>query len=122
LLAKPSSRVREVKNLLHRFALLLDAFCTVVLAQAGAQNPALLNPNYPIRLPDMTMRANIRKVDTSGVISSLLPNGISLFGPYIFETGADMAIDSADNIYFSDGLTVIWKLDSSGNATIAAGV
>jgi hypothetical protein len=63
----------------------------------------------------------IRKVDTSGVISSLHPNGIPFFGPYIFETGAGMAIDSADNIYFSDGLTVIWKLDSSGNATIAAG-
>jgi trimeric autotransporter adhesin len=64
----------------------------------------------------------IRKVDTTGTISTLHPNGIPLFGPYIFETGAGMAIDAADNIYFSDGLTVIWKMDPSGNANIAAGV
>lgn len=63
----------------------------------------------------------IRKVDTTGTISTLHPNGIPAFGPYIYETGAGMAIDASDNIYFSDGLTVIWKLDPTGNASIAAG-
>ena len=63
----------------------------------------------------------IRKVDTSGTISSLHPNGIPFSGRYIFGNGGGMAIDRADNVYFSDGFTVIWKLDSSGNATIAAG-
>jgi len=62
----------------------------------------------------------IRKVDPNGTITTPQING-PIFGSYIFEWGAGMAIDSSDNIYFSDGLTVVWKLDPANNASIVAG-
>ena len=64
----------------------------------------------------------VRKVDTNGTISTLHPNGLPFFGgPFLFEPGAGLAIDASDNIFVSDGLTVVWKIDPSNNATIVAG-
>jgi len=62
----------------------------------------------------------IRKVDTTGIITSIQLNGI--YGSYIFQWGVGMVIDSGDNIYFSDGSTLVWKMDSAGNANIVAGM
>jgi sugar lactone lactonase YvrE len=63
----------------------------------------------------------VRKVDNPGTISTLRPNGIPFFGQYVFDQGLGLAIDSAGNVYFPDGFTVIWKVDTAGNATVVAG-
>ena len=63
----------------------------------------------------------VRKVDTTGTITTLQPNGIPFFGPYVFDQGVGLAVDAAGNVYFPDGFTVVWKVDTSNNATIIAG-
>lgn len=91
-----------------------------IAAQLSHPSGVAVDSSGDIFIAD-SLNGVVRKVDTTGTISSLHPSGIPFFGPYIFETGAGIAIDAADNIYFSDGLTVIWKVDPSGNANIAAG-
>lgn len=63
----------------------------------------------------------VRKVDSSGTITTLQPSGILSFGPYVFDQGVGLTVDSAGNVYFPDGFTVVWKVDTSNHATIVAG-
>ncbi len=64
----------------------------------------------------------LRRVDPTGVITTVQVHPppftpFSLFGGIL----ASLAIDSGGNIYVSDGLAAVWKIDPSGNATIVAG-
>lgn len=88
-------------------------------AQLSGPSAAAMDSQGNLFIAD-TGNGVIRKVDGSGIISTLRPNGLS-FGPYIFASGAGLVVDSFDNIFFSDGLTVVWKVDPGNNATIVAG-
>ena len=66
-----------------------------------------------------TYNGAIRKVNTSGIIST--------FASYVnnpnFNTLAQMATDSSNNLYVADyGACVVWKISSTGSVGIAAGV
>lgn len=64
----------------------------------------------------------IRKVDTSGNITTLnVQNSITFYPFRLYNQQASIAIDSAGNLYVCDAMTVVWKIDSAGNATVAAG-
>jgi sugar lactone lactonase YvrE len=64
----------------------------------------------------------IRKVDTAGTITSLnvFTTGFPSF--FLFGSLSGMAFDSAGNLYASDGLFVVWKIDPAGNGKIVAGL
>ena len=64
----------------------------------------------------------VRKVDSAGTITTLAVQNNNFFYPFrLYNSGAGLAVDSADNLYVSDALTVIWKIDPNGNGTIVAG-
>ena len=62
----------------------------------------------------------VRKVDTNGTISTFARPGF--FGAGLFSgTFAGLAADRAGNLYVSDGIFDVWKIDSFGNFTLFAG-
>jgi sugar lactone lactonase YvrE len=61
----------------------------------------------------------IRKVDTAGTISTFATPGP--FG-FLSTVTAGLTTDTAGNLYTTDGLSVVWKIDPSGNETIFAGM
>lgn len=75
------------------------------------------------------INCRVRRVDPNGVITTVAGTGVAGFtgngGPAvdatIYEPTA-LAIDSSDNIYFSDNLnTVIRKIDTNGTISLVAG-
>jgi sugar lactone lactonase YvrE len=77
-----------------------------------------------------TSNCVIRKVNTSGVISTVAGNGISGYtgdgGPALaaqINYPSDVTVDSAGNLYFSDGeeYNTVRKVDTSGNINTVAG-
>lgn len=64
----------------------------------------------------------VRKVDTAGNITTLnVQNSITFYPFRLYNQQASVAIDSAGNLYVCDAMTVVWKIDLSGNATVVAG-
>lgn len=63
----------------------------------------------------------IRKVDGTGTITTLNIQGNGIFGRFIFGSMPGLALDRAGNLYVSDGLWAVWKVDASLNGTIVAG-
>ncbi len=61
----------------------------------------------------------IRKVDTSGIITTFGTPGP--FG-FISTVTPGMTTDASGNLYVTDSFSVVWKLDPSGTATIFAGL
>jgi len=64
----------------------------------------------------------VRKVDSSGTITTLVVQSNNPIYPFrLYNAGASLAVDSAGNLYVSDSLCVIWKINSNGDGTIVAG-
>ena len=59
-----------------------------------------------------TYNAKVRKVTTSGIITTIA-------GPWLEPLG--VAVDSAGNLYVSDYFTQVWKVSTSGAVTTVAG-
>lgn len=58
----------------------------------------------------------------AGIITTLTVQNTNLLYPFrLYNFEAGLAIYAADNLYVSDGLTVIWKIDPNRNGTIVAG-
>ena len=77
---------------------------------------AIVDPSGNILISDQGNNV-IRKIDTSGTISTFAAN-LNFGGVLAF-----MALDHSGNLYVADGgACVIWKIDAAGNPTVAAGV
>ena len=63
----------------------------------------------------------VRKVDSTGTITTLNVQNNTPFYPFRVNNDAGIAVDSFGNLYVCDGLTVVWKIDPNGNGTIVAG-
>jgi streptogramin lyase len=63
----------------------------------------------------------VRKVDSTGTITTLTVQNNTPFYPFRVNNDAGIAVDSAGNLFVSDGLAVVWKIDPTGNAAIVAG-
>lgn len=59
----------------------------------------------------------VRKVDTNGTISTFSRPGV--LG--LFSILPGLALDAVGNLYVSDGLFDVWKVDRFGNSTLFAG-
>ena len=62
---------------------------------------------------------SIRKVDSTGTITTVQIHATGFF--FLFTVLPSLAVDNAGNLYVSDGLWAVWKIDPSGNASIVAG-
>jgi sugar lactone lactonase YvrE len=64
---------------------------------------------------------SIRKVDSAGTITTVQihTTGFQFF--FLFTLLPSLAVDNTGNLYISDGLWAVWKIDPSGNAAIVAG-
>jgi sugar lactone lactonase YvrE len=60
-------------------------------------------------------------VDSTGTITTLTVQNNTPFYPFRVNNDAGIAVDSAGNLFVSDGLAVVWKIDPTGNAAIVAG-
>jgi len=61
----------------------------------------------------------IRKVDSTGTITTVQIHTSGFF--FLFTVLPSLAVDTAGNLYVSDGLWAVWKIDPLGNASIVAG-
>ena len=62
---------------------------------------------------------SIRKVDSAGTITTVQIHTSGFF--FLFTVLPSLAVDTAGNLYVSDGLWAVWKIDPLGNASIVAG-
>ncbi|HSS98419.1 MAG TPA: hypothetical protein VLK33_15390 [Terriglobales bacterium] len=120
-----NNRVRKVtpSGIISTFA---GTGITAYSGDGGPATSAALNQPNSVTVDNQgnvfiadTGNGVIRKVDGSGNISTFATPGP--FG-FLSTVTAGLTTDPAGNLYTTDGLSVVWKIDQFGNASIFAGV